>query len=131
MKRQLKNGLLITFGSIAFVFGILGVFLPLVPTTPLLLLAAACYVRSSQKLYRWLIHNKWFGQYIENFPLRSRHPSKGKSIGNCPFVAHDRDDCRLCCPAPCCKNSTCPHGSGRHVVHSIFQNVKKLTKGCS
>ena len=81
MKRQLKNSLLITFGSIAFVFGILGVFLPLVPTTPLLLLAAACYVRSSQKLYRWLIHNKWFGQYIENFRSGQGIPLRAKVSG--------------------------------------------------
>ncbi|UCH62722.1 MAG: YbaN family protein [Fidelibacterota bacterium] len=45
----------------------LGIFLPLLPTTPFLLLAAACYIRSSDKFYHWLIANRWFGRYIRNY----------------------------------------------------------------
>jgi len=40
---------------------------PILPTTPFLLLAAACYMRSSQKFYRWLINNRLFGTYIRNY----------------------------------------------------------------
>lgn len=47
--------------------GALGIFLPLLPTTPFLLLAAACYIRSSDKFYHWLITNRWFGRYIKNY----------------------------------------------------------------
>lgn len=51
-------------GILSVGLGVLGVFVPLLPTTPFLLLAAACFVRSSPRLYRWLIHHKWFGSYI-------------------------------------------------------------------
>lgn len=46
---------------------IIGVFLPLLPTTPFLLLALACYAKSSKKLHRWLLTNKWFGTYLTNY----------------------------------------------------------------
>ncbi|MBA7498016.1 Inner membrane protein YbaN [subsurface metagenome] len=41
--------------------------MPLLPTTPFLLLAAACYIRSSERFYNWLINNKWLGNYIKNY----------------------------------------------------------------
>jgi uncharacterized membrane protein YbaN (DUF454 family) len=47
--------------------GTIGVFVPLLPTTPFLLLAAACFIRSSDRLYAWLIHHRWFGSYIRNY----------------------------------------------------------------
>lgn len=59
--------LLIILGSLSIGIGILGVFLPLLPTTPFLLLGAACYIRSSRKLYTWLIQHKWLGTYIINY----------------------------------------------------------------
>ena len=43
------------------------IFLPLLPTTPFLLMAAACYIRSSKSLYSLLINNKWLGNYIKNY----------------------------------------------------------------
>ena len=59
--------ILIIIGSISVALGCLGIFLPILPTTPFLLLGAACYVRGSDKLYNWLINNKWFGTYIRNY----------------------------------------------------------------
>ncbi len=64
--------LLIIAGTISLAFGIIGVFLPILPTTPFLLLTAACYARSSQRFYNWLINNKWFGNYIKHY-----HEGKG------------------------------------------------------
>jgi uncharacterized membrane protein YbaN (DUF454 family) len=58
---------LVTVGIIAVGLGLIGVFVPLLPTTPFLLLAAACFVRSSGRLYAWLIHHKWFGDYIRHY----------------------------------------------------------------
>lgn len=64
---QLVKILLIIAGTILIGVGILGIFLPLLPTTPFLLLAAVCYARSSAKLYNWLLNNKYLGNYIRNY----------------------------------------------------------------
>jgi len=70
-KRQITSNLgrwvLIITGSFFTGLAILGIFLPLLPTIPFLLLAAACYIRSSERLYDWLINNKWLGNYIKNY----------------------------------------------------------------
>ena len=64
---RLFRGALIVLGTCFLGLGILGVFLPLLPTTPFLLLAAACYARSSKTFYHWLLYNRWFGSYIRNY----------------------------------------------------------------
>ncbi|MBP8903081.1 MAG: YbaN family protein [Paludibacteraceae bacterium] len=63
----MKKTILVIFGSISLVMGITGIFLPILPTTPFLLLAAALFARSSERLYVWLINHKIFGEYIRNF----------------------------------------------------------------
>lgn len=79
--KQIKKVLLIIAGSISLGLGILGIVLPLLPTTPLLLLAAACYVRSSENLYHWLITNKYFGSYIRDYRAGKGIPLKAKVAG--------------------------------------------------
>ena len=49
------------------VVAIVGIIIPLLPTTPFLLLAAACFIRSSDSLYGWLISHRWLGPYIKNY----------------------------------------------------------------
>lgn len=66
-KSAIKRGFLVTVGVLAVSLGTVGVFVPLLPTTPFLLLAAACFIRSSDRLYAWLIHHRWFGSYIRNY----------------------------------------------------------------
>ena len=70
--------LIITAGTISLVFGIIGILLPILPTTPFLLLSAACYARSSQRFYNWLMNNKWFGNYIKNYREGKGIPLKFK-----------------------------------------------------
>jgi len=64
---NLSRWILIIIGSFFTGLGILGIFLPLLPATPFLLLAAACYIRSSERFYNWLMNNKWLGSYIKNY----------------------------------------------------------------
>ncbi len=59
--------LLIVCGSISVGLGVIGIVVPLLPTTPFLLLAAACYIRSSDRFYNWLINSKYLGAYIRNY----------------------------------------------------------------
>lgn len=66
-KTLLRKWFLIIAGIITLMLGVFGVFIPLLPTTPFLLLAAACFFRSSDRLYSWLIHHKWFGNYIRHY----------------------------------------------------------------
>lgn len=66
MSSRLMRALLIVCGTLCVALGTLGIFLPLLPTTVFLLLAAACYARSSERFYRRLIESRWLGAYIRN-----------------------------------------------------------------
>lgn len=70
--------LLIAAGTVSVFLGILGIILPLLPTTPFLLLAAASYAKSSEKFYNWLITNRFFGSYIRNYREGNGIPLKIK-----------------------------------------------------
>lgn len=72
--------LYIILGSISLGLGILGIFLPLLPTTPFLLLTAALYFRGSPQLYNWLINHKYMGPYILNFRENKAIPLRAKII---------------------------------------------------
>lgn len=72
------RGLLIAAGTLCVGLGVLGIFLPLLPTTPFLLLAAACYGRSSKRFYGWLMTNRWFGNYLSSHREKKGIPLKVK-----------------------------------------------------
>ncbi len=65
--RKTRRTLLIVAGTVCVILGTVGIFVPLLPTTPFLLLAAACYTRSSDRLSCWLLQHRWFGRYIRNY----------------------------------------------------------------
>jgi uncharacterized membrane protein YbaN (DUF454 family) len=67
MRTTTKRRLLIGAGTLSTALGIIGIFIPILPTTPFLLLAAACYMRSSEQFYQWLVNNRVFGAYIRNY----------------------------------------------------------------
>ncbi|MHC0036840.1 YbaN family protein [Pseudoneobacillus sp. C159] len=77
MKGLLKPFLIVA-GSICVFMGIVGIVVPLIPTTPLLLLGAYCYARSSEKLYQWLLNTKWLGDYIKSFQAGQGIPKRAK-----------------------------------------------------
>jgi len=79
MKQSIRI-LLITAGVISIALGVLGIFLPLLPTTPFLLLAAACFMRSSRRLYDWLLTHRYLGPYIGNYRNFRAIPKRMKII---------------------------------------------------
>ena len=70
--------LLLLSGWIAVVLATLGVVLPLLPTTPFLLLAAWCFSRSSPRFHHWLLYRSWFGGYIRHWQEHKGLPRKAK-----------------------------------------------------
>lgn len=74
------RGALIIAGTIFVGLGLLGIFLPVLPTTPFLLLAAACYARSSERFYHWLLNHRWFGSSLRTYREGRGIPLKAKII---------------------------------------------------
>lgn len=54
-------------GFILVGVAVLGMFLPLLPTTIFLILAAWCFAKSSEKFHSWIHHNRWFGRYLRDY----------------------------------------------------------------
>ena len=71
---------LIAVGTVSVALGIAGIFLPVLPTTPFLLLAAACYANSSERFYNWLMNHPWFGSYIRGWRVHRAIPLRAKII---------------------------------------------------
>lgn len=72
--------LYIALGSVSLALGIVGIFLPLLPTTPFLLLAAALYFRGSPRLYAWLMNHPRLGPYIRRFREEKALPLRAKIL---------------------------------------------------
>jgi uncharacterized membrane protein YbaN (DUF454 family) len=72
LSQKIIRSIYIIVGTIALIIGAIGLFLPVIPTTPLVLLAAACYYRGSDRLHTWILNSRWFGETIKNF-----HEGKG------------------------------------------------------
>lgn len=78
MLTPIKRILLLIAGVLSLVLGIIGAFLPLLPTVPLVLLAAYCFARSSERLHQWLVHHRYFGSIIASFQSGQGIPKKVK-----------------------------------------------------
>ena len=80
VKNQFVRILLLMAGWLFVSLAIVGAVLPLVPTTPFLLIAAACFYRSSSRFYQWLMNNKLFGQYIRDYKEKKGVPLNVKLV---------------------------------------------------
>ena len=75
---SIKKSVWIIAGCLALGLGILGIFLPLLPTVPFLLLAASCYLKGSPYLYRWLLSHPYLGKIIREYKEDRTIPLKTK-----------------------------------------------------
>lgn len=91
-------------GTFFLVLGIIGIPVPLLPTTPLLLLSAACYLKGSARIYKWLLTNRYFGTYLSDYRSGKGMPMRVKAstlallwifIGATTFFAIDNTTVRI------------------------------------
>ena len=76
----------LTFGLLSLACGAIGVILPLLPTTPFVLLAAFAFARSSPRLRRWLIHHRTFGPMITEWEIHGAIARRYKALA-CSVMA--------------------------------------------
>lgn len=78
-KNKVARVLYLIGGTVSLGLAVLGVFLPGLPVTPLALLSAALYAKSSEKMYHWLLNNKVLGPRIKNYHRKQGVTRKGKA----------------------------------------------------
>jgi uncharacterized membrane protein YbaN (DUF454 family) len=79
-RQKLVRALFFVAGTVSLALGTIGIVLPILPTTPLLLLALACYCRSSKRMTKWVLTNKYFGSYIRRYKEGKGIPLKTKIV---------------------------------------------------
>ncbi len=71
---ELKRLFFLSLGTTFFGIGAVGVILPVLPTTPFILLSVFCFGKSSKRAERWISNNRYFGSYIENYKNKNGVP---------------------------------------------------------
>ncbi|MBK9116091.1 MAG: YbaN family protein [Betaproteobacteria bacterium] len=74
------RAVLLAAGTLCVALGVIGIFVPVLPTTPFLLLAAACYARASERFYLWLLRNSTFGPTIREWRRHRSIPYRTKVV---------------------------------------------------
>ncbi len=69
MTEHLKRTIFLLLGSLFFIVGIVGVLIPILPTTPFMILSAACFAESSPRFHKMLLNNRWFGDDLRRWEL--------------------------------------------------------------
>lgn len=69
-----------SLGMIFTGIGLIGVVIPGLPTTPLMIIAAACFAKSSQRFYNWIINNRMFGEHVKNYREGNGIPKRSKPV---------------------------------------------------
>lgn len=77
---RVVRALLLAAGTLCVALGVIGIFVPVLPTTPFLLLAAACYARASERFYLWLVRNPTFGPTIREWRRHRSIPYRTKVV---------------------------------------------------
>ena len=67
MTKNIKRTIFLVSGSIFFIIGLIGVLVPVLPTTPFMILAAACFAESSLRFHKMLLNNRWFGDDLRRW----------------------------------------------------------------
>ena len=80
VKNDLLRWMLIGIGWISIAGGVAGIFLPLVPTVPFLLLAAVCFSRSSNRFHTWLVEHDHLGPLVRDYLAGGGMPAKAKKM---------------------------------------------------
>lgn len=83
----LHRPLLLAAGLLCLALGAVGIFVPLLPTTPFLLLAAACFSRSSRRLHSWLLNNRVFGPILRDWEEHGAIARKIKVVATVLMLA--------------------------------------------
>lgn len=78
IRNPLLRPLIFACGWLSVMLGVLGIFLPVLPTTPFLLLAAACFLRTSPRFYHWLVQHPRLGKYVIYYLDGKGIPRKAK-----------------------------------------------------
>lgn len=85
-QQELFRTVFIVFGIVSLSLGVIGIFLPVLPTTPFVLLSAFCFSKGSERLHRWLLSQPIFGPMIENWERYGVIPLKAKILATLMIV---------------------------------------------